>query len=71
MDKAIFRSAEIILNSLAEYSLADADFVLRPKMEKYARPELYFIGQHDIAGIQAGEQATKKIIKDLKNALRV
>jgi len=66
------RSFEIMRHYLAEQNIKDADFVLRPQM-KDMEPSIwkeYFLGKYGPELVRIGERETRKIIKDLKNALK-
>jgi hypothetical protein len=66
------RSVEIMRHYLAEYTLSDSDYIIRPKLKKLELSiwKDYFLGKYGPELVRAGERETRKIIKELKKSLK-
>jgi len=66
------RSVEIMRSYLAEATINNSDFVIRPQM-KGMEPSIwkeYFLGKYGAELVRLGERETRKVIIDLKKSLR-
>jgi len=66
------RSMEILRHHLAEATLSNSDFVIRPQMKdvEISIWKDYFLGKYGPELVRIGERETRKIINDLKKALK-
>lgn len=63
------RTIAIMRQHLAEYSLSQADFVIRPDLTQNSSWKKFLLGKLDLEAINIGIKETEKIIPKLKKAL--
>lgn len=69
LNKIAIRSAEVMRHYLSQYSIKNADIIIRPKLRKYSSWREYFM--KDIGGeiVRIGAEETEKFIPRIKELL--